>query len=186
MLLNRIARSEYTSTWFQADDLHPALILGKRRASSSYSGVPPHPPSQIIFDSDDDLADLARLVEPHLNAHVLNWRILCEQDPDAHRTHLPPWLMSFGLLYHGDMNGHLSIVAHIPYLDETVQPLDAVSDSPSYSFVSCVVDTIPLPGIASESNTEDHPSSPESPYLANFRAAIALLTRHKKLTIKAQ
>lgn len=160
--------------------MHPAFILGKR-AASSYSGGPPHSHSQIIFDSNDDLIDLARLAQPHLDAHVSNWRVLCERNPDNHRPHLPPGLVLFGLLYHGDMNGHLSIVAHIPYLDHATQPPDAAS--PSWSFVSCVVDTIPLLGIASDA--EEHSSSPESPYLANFRAAIALLTLKRHAFVSA-
>lgn len=194
LLLNRIARSG-NHQWFQADILHPALLVGISPNRDTYHIHPLH--------------DLAFAVQFHLNAHLENWRRankkpdppiepgdglhgLLGDDFEVGRSGqldtesvlssssvpqilCPPWMVLFGILYESGRDGHLTIVAHIPYAPVGQNLLEL--DHESTHYVSCVVDRISLPGIMDDPDIHPSPASTsESPYLANFRAAMCLLT----------
>lgn len=123
------------------------------------------------------MIDLAAFVQPSLDSHLMNWR--ARQAEDDNLTVIPRWMMMFGILYHGGPNGHLTLVAHIPYFNPGVN-LSQTDKADSFSYISCVVDRIPVPGILHATK-----QGKESPYVANFRAAMALLTLKRHAFVMA-
>lgn len=176
-------RSQPSKRWFQSDLSHPMLLLGIRRDTSQ--------------SVDSALRDLASLVEPHLQAHILNWHLRSKQTASSERTAssehdanseqaassdplgpptLPSWLVMFGFLYRGGTgDGSITIVAHIPYITNEGQDPDIRR---TYSYLSLIVDHIPLPGLAHQPDPSDTSSEHDdnSPVICNIRAALALLS----------
>ncbi|KAI0316395.1 hypothetical protein OF83DRAFT_255838 [Amylostereum chailletii] len=150
------------------DLLHPALVVGVPR--SHREELPTVPPVS------HDLKRLQHLIWPNLIAHVLNWITRSDPKDDAPTgaslrrrqgtTSFPPWFMIFGLCY--DYHS-ITIVAHIPFLETECQCEGHEDGSAHISCLSCVVDTIPFPGLAGSSH-----ASTDLPFMCNMKAALLL------------
>ncbi|THH15532.1 hypothetical protein EW146_g4955 [Bondarzewia mesenterica] len=186
LLLNPIASYPPKCRDMKASILHPALLLGMK-------GPAPWPPFPVSISQPASsfdclsrkLRDLSQLTQPNLMTHILNWHLRCKHvtrwpgSPSLPPYDcLPAWFMQFGILYDAE---YLTIIAHVPFLpalplSQTKRPVASNSISPRFSYLSCVVDRIPLAGVA---RSELVSTNMEPPILSNFRAALALFSLQK-------
>lgn len=190
LLLNRVPRSR-RRPWFQSDIYHPALLVGINASNHERTGYKTNP-----------IHDLAMAIQFHLDAHLNNWRRIelgsqrYSDDDGRNEQYIPPppspmkrdlcspWMVLFGILYESGRDGHLTIVAHIPYAPVGQRLLELNDQTTCY--VSCIVDRIPLPGIMNTPDVDPFTDSTlESPLLSNFRAAICLFTLKRHALVMA-
>ncbi|ETW82175.1 hypothetical protein HETIRDRAFT_115597 [Heterobasidion irregulare TC 32-1] len=147
----------------RASIIQPALLIGMKGPSQWPTLPSVISPSTPQVSLDQKLHDLSQLIQPNLVAHLVNWYL---KNKGKLGSPLPPWFMLFGILYDAD---GLVIVAHIPYVNTSSS---STSSTQSLAYLSCVVDYIPMVGLARRTPL----SVQQSPVLNNVRAALALST----------
>ncbi|KAI0316397.1 hypothetical protein OF83DRAFT_1127183 [Amylostereum chailletii] len=144
---------------------HPALVVG---IPGPCSEEPP-----VAAPAAQGLERLRDLVQPNLIAHALHWILHPDQSdgPLSGATSppgatFPPWFMLFGLSYD---DKSITLVAHIPFLESKCQ-CEGREDGPAHiSSLSCVVDSVPFPGLSGSSH-----ASSEIPFVDNMKVALLL------------
>ncbi|EIM86337.1 uncharacterized protein STEHIDRAFT_111815 [Stereum hirsutum FP-91666 SS1] len=213
LFLNRMARSR-SRPWFQTDILHPALIIGidgKGHGNVNRHQNPlhdlaltvrshlnahlenwrrpwPKPASVNLGDEQYESLDDEQyeyLDDEHQDFPVddCNHYISFSPSPLEQKS-CPPWMIMFGIVYDSGRDGHLTIVAHIPHAPAGEDLIDL--DNNTTHYVSCVIDRISIPGIMNATDIQATiPSTFESPYLANLRAVMCLLTLKRHAVVMA-
>ena len=152
--------------------MHPALVIGVKGPAAWPKSLTDLNPSQRPMNEHAAIESLAAAVQPSLDAHLLNWRLRCEQ---LHRVTssseipLPAWFMVFGVIYDAES---IVIVAHIPFIISPKATMTwlPVDSGPRFSYLSCVVDCIPFAPAPTKASLS------QSWFRDRFRAAFALVS----------
>ncbi|KAF8590686.1 hypothetical protein K439DRAFT_42491 [Ramaria rubella] len=130
--------------------LRPALLVGIKGPALWPSAHVHTLPCERPINLKEAIKDLAKVVQPSLDTHLLNWQLRSEQlreDTSHLGSQRPVWFMVFGVIYDAEQ---IVIVAHIPLIDtqdRSIQQPSSIDSSRRPSYISCVVDSIPFPPI---------------------------------------
>lgn len=156
--------------------MHPALVLAIKGPVKWSRALTHSTTFKVPKNMHDAARDLARAVQPSLDAHLINWQLRYEQADGSSSEgddELPSWFMVLGIIYDAEQ---IVIVAHVPFLipqNHSTRHESIYIPKRRFAYLSCVIDSIPFAPVS-------HSAETSQPWCAErFRAAVALFSLQK-------